>query len=131
MAVCATALLVMVLPAAGTGQAPVGGTIDAREGRRASLGLAGEGHHGSRHPAAALQPGQGAAPSGQADHLSGFILVRGVRELSRTGSLQDASLAASSPLPVASEPESSHALNLLLDHALGRPRASPGARKRS
>ena len=38
-------------------------------------------------------------------------VVRGVRELSRTGSLQDASWADSSPLPVASGPKSSRALN--------------------
>ena len=73
-------MLAIVLPAAH-GQAPVevrrgkspagapiGGTLDAGEGGRARLGLAGEGHDESRDAAAALQPRQRAAPPGQADH---------------------------------------------------------------
>ena len=80
MAVCAAAMLAMVLPAAqgtgplvpqGTGKPPGAADrrhADAGQGGRARLGLAGEGHDESRDAAAALQPGQRAAPPGQADH---------------------------------------------------------------
>ena len=39
-----------------------------RKGRRARMGMAGQGDDESRHAAAALQPRQGAAAAGQADH---------------------------------------------------------------
>ena len=72
-------MLALVLPAAqGTGQSyPRGGQPfrhsdrrhpDACEGGRAWLGLAGEGHDESSDSTAAVQPGQRAAPAGQADH---------------------------------------------------------------
>ena len=97
VALCAAGLLAMVWPAAqGAGQAPTTGRpnhatdgfaresdggrsrrgvrrsgrrhADASESRRARVGLAGEGHDGPRNPAPALQPGERAASSGQADH---------------------------------------------------------------
>ena len=79
-AICAAALSGMLLPALHgqvpsqpAGSKPAAGTLDRRhdragKGRRARVGVAGEGDDESRHPAAALQPREGTAPPGQADH---------------------------------------------------------------